>query len=108
MVLPLNGFGSANLILICGWFLLFTSGAHIGIVAGIVTVYTGIEENSVDGPTHCSVIFVFFLLSYRNLINIKKRISARYFLKKKTITEKKSLPKKKNYFIAKTRLLSLL
>ena len=42
MVLPLNGFGSANLILICG-LLLFANGACIGAIAGIAVFYTGME-----------------------------------------------------------------
>ena len=43
MVLPVNGFNSANLILICGQLLLFANSACAGIVAGIAVVYTGIE-----------------------------------------------------------------
>ena len=43
MVLLVNGFGSANLILICGWLLLFTNGAHVGIIAGVAVVYIGME-----------------------------------------------------------------
>ena len=41
-VLPLNGFGSANLILICGW-LMPLNGARVGVVAGVAVVYTGME-----------------------------------------------------------------
>ena len=43
MVLPLNGFGSANLILICGRLLICINGACAGVVAGVAVVYTGIE-----------------------------------------------------------------
>ena len=43
MVLPLNGFGSANLIVICGWLLIYINGARAGVVAGVAVVYTGIE-----------------------------------------------------------------
>ena len=65
VVLLLNSFGSTNLILICGWLLLFANGACTGVVAGIVIVYTGIEKNSIDGPACCSAIVAFFLLSLR-------------------------------------------
>ena len=41
-VLPLNGFGSANLILICGRLTPW-NGARAGVVAGAAVVYTGIE-----------------------------------------------------------------
>ena len=43
MVFPLNGFGSANLILICGQLLICINGARAGIIAGVAVVYTGIE-----------------------------------------------------------------
>ena len=43
MVLPLNGFGSANLILICGWLLICINGACAGVIAGVAVVYTGME-----------------------------------------------------------------
>ena len=43
VVLPLNSFGSANLILICGQFLIWINGARTGVVAGVAVVYTGIE-----------------------------------------------------------------
>ena len=43
MVLPLNGFGSANLILICGRLLICINGAYAGVVAGVAVVYMGIE-----------------------------------------------------------------
>ena len=43
VVLPLNGFGSASLILICGWLLLCANGAHVGAIAGVAVVYTDIE-----------------------------------------------------------------
>ena len=43
VVLPLNGFSSANLILIfCRW-LICIYGAHAGVIAGVAVVYTGIE-----------------------------------------------------------------
>ena len=42
-VLPLNGFGSANLILICGRLLICINGACAGVIAGVAVVYTGIE-----------------------------------------------------------------
>ena len=43
VVLPLNGFGSANLILICGQLLICINGAYAGVVARVAVVYTGIE-----------------------------------------------------------------
>ena len=43
MVLPLNGFGSANLILICGQLLICINGACTGVIAGVAVVYMGIE-----------------------------------------------------------------
>ena len=43
VVLPLNGFDSANLILICSWLLIYINGAFTGVVAGVAVVYTGIE-----------------------------------------------------------------
>ena len=43
MVLPVNGFSSANLIFISGQLLLLANYASAGIVAGIAVVYTGIE-----------------------------------------------------------------
>ena len=43
MVLPVNGFGSINLIFICSQLLLFANDAYVGVVAGIALVYTGIE-----------------------------------------------------------------
>ena len=43
MALPVNSFGSANLILICGRLLLFANGACAGTVAGVAVVYMGIE-----------------------------------------------------------------
>ena len=42
-MLPLNGFGSANLILICGRLLMCINDAHTGVVAAVAVVYTGIE-----------------------------------------------------------------
>ena len=42
-MLPLNGFGSANLILICGRLLMCINGAHLGVIAGVAVVYTDIE-----------------------------------------------------------------
>ena len=42
-MLPLNGFSSANLILICGWLLICINGARAGVIAGVAVVYTGIE-----------------------------------------------------------------
>ena len=48
MVLPLNGFGYVNSILIYVQFLL-TNEACAGAVAGIS--YTGMNKNSMDGPT---------------------------------------------------------
>ena len=42
-VLPLNGFGSANLILICGRLLMCINGARASVVAGVAVVYTGFE-----------------------------------------------------------------
>ena len=43
VVLPLNGFGSADLVLICGWLLLCINCACTGVVARVAVVYTGIE-----------------------------------------------------------------
>ena len=43
VVLPVNGFGCAYLILICSQLLLFASGAYVGIIAGVAVVYRGIE-----------------------------------------------------------------
>ena len=43
VVLPVNGFGSASLVLICGQLLLFAVGACTGIIAGVAMGYTGIE-----------------------------------------------------------------
>ena len=42
-MLPLNSFGSANLILICGQLLICINGARMGVVAGVAVVYTGME-----------------------------------------------------------------
>ena len=64
MVLLLNGFGSANLIQICGWFLFFANGACTGVIAGVIVIYMVIEKNSEDGSACCSAIFAFFLLSF--------------------------------------------
>ena len=63
MVLPLNGFGSTNLILICGQ-LLFANGACVDVIAGVVLVYMAIEKNSEDGAAFCPTIVAFFLLSF--------------------------------------------
>ena len=43
MVLPFNGFGFANLILICSQLLICINGARAGNIAGVVVVYAGIE-----------------------------------------------------------------
>ena len=43
MLLPVNGFDSVNLILICGWLLLLANGAHTSIILGVAVVYMGIE-----------------------------------------------------------------
>ena len=43
VVLPLNGFGSTNLILICGRLLLCINGLHAGVVAGVAVIYMGIQ-----------------------------------------------------------------
>ena len=51
MVLLLNGFSFANLILICSWFLLFANEVHTSVLASVV-IYTGIEKNSIDSPIH--------------------------------------------------------
>ena len=59
MVLLLNGFGSTSLILICGHFLL-ANGACMGVIAGVIVVYMGIEKNSIYGPACCSAIVAFF------------------------------------------------
>ena len=57
VVLPLNSFSSASLILIYGQFLL-TNGAWVGFVAGFS--YTGIEKNSMDGPSCYSAVIPSF------------------------------------------------
>ena len=71
IVLPLNGFGSTNLILICFQFLLFANKVRLGAVADIVVVYTCIEKNYMDGPECYSAIAAFFLLSFRNKMKKK-------------------------------------
>ena len=43
MVLLLNGFGSANLILICSQLLICINGSRTGVIAGDAVIYTGIE-----------------------------------------------------------------
>ena len=60
MVLPLNDFSSANLILIYGWFLLFSNKACVGIISGVVAVYMGMKKSSMDGLEYCSAIIAFF------------------------------------------------
>ena len=60
MILPLNGFGSTNLIPFYGWFLLFANGASAGIVASVCVIYMGIEKNSMDGPACCYAVVAFF------------------------------------------------
>ena len=65
-------FSSANLKLICSWFLL-ANGVCVGVIASVV-IYKGVEKNSVDCPIYCSAIIssFCFLLGFRELINIKK------------------------------------
>ena len=60
VVLPFNGFGSANLIFICGQLLICINSAHAGVVAGVAVVYTGVEYKRMEGPACCSVIIAFF------------------------------------------------
>ena len=43
MILPLNGFDSTSLILICGWLLLCANVARTGIIAGVAVIYMDIE-----------------------------------------------------------------
>ena len=43
VVLPVNGFGSASLIIIYGYLLLFANSARASVVAGVAEGYTGIE-----------------------------------------------------------------
>ena len=43
VLLPLNGFAFANLILICSQLLICINGAQAGVIAGVVVVYTSIE-----------------------------------------------------------------
>ena len=60
----------------------------MGIIAGIVGAYIGIEKNSVDGPACCSTIASSFILSFRKLINIKNYIiiySAECYQKRKIL-----------------------
>ena len=63
VVLPLNGFGSTYLILICGQFLL-ANGACMGIVTSIIVVCMGIEENSMHGPAHFLLLFPLFYQAF--------------------------------------------
>ena len=72
MVLPLNGFGSINLILICSQFLLFAYGACVAGISGVVVIYSGIEKNSMDSLACYSAIVISFLLGFRILVNVKK------------------------------------
>ena len=72
MVLPVNSFGSASLILICGRLLLLANSAHMGIIAGVAVVYIGIEYKPVDVPACCSVIFAFYLLNFGKQLNTEK------------------------------------
>ena len=60
MVLSLNKLSPTNLILICSQFLL-ANGECMGIIAGIVVIYTGIKKNSMDSPEFCSAIIVSFI-----------------------------------------------
>ena len=60
VVLPVNGFGSDNLILICSWLLLFANGAYTGVIASIAVIYTGIEQNPMDSPACYSVNIAFY------------------------------------------------
>ena len=60
---------NANACSIAHQFLL-ANGASMGVCAGIVVIYMGIEKNSVDGPACCSAIVASFLLSFRKLKNI--------------------------------------
>ena len=43
VVLPLNSFGSANLILICSQLLICINGARTGVITGVAVVYMAIE-----------------------------------------------------------------
>ena len=43
MALPVNGFGFASLILICGQLWLFANSAHVGVITSVAVVYMGIE-----------------------------------------------------------------
>ena len=90
VVLPLNGFGSTNLILIFGQ-LLFAFEACTGVIAGLIVICKGREKNSMDGPACCSTIVFFFLLSFKKLINIRNIMiyQARYFKKKEYYAKKK-------------------
>ena len=71
IVSPLNGFGSINLILICGHFLL-DNGACMGVVAGVIIIYTGIKKNSVDGLTCCSALPLLFFFKLYKVKKYKK------------------------------------
>ena len=73
VVLLLNGFGFACLILICGQ-LLFANGACMGIVVGvIVVVYMGMEKNSMDDLAYCSTIIASYFTKLK-ITNKYKRI----------------------------------
>ena len=73
VVLPLNGFGSTSLILICGQ-LLFANGACMGIIVGvIVVVYMGMEKSSVDDLAYCSAIIASYSTKLK-ITNKYKRI----------------------------------
>ena len=65
VVLPLKGFGAANLLQICSWFLLFANGARTGIIAGVVVIYMAIKKNSINGLAYCSAIMAYFLLKFK-------------------------------------------
>ena len=43
VVLPVNGFGSTYLILICSQLLLFAKGACTSVITCVALVYIGIE-----------------------------------------------------------------
>ena len=37
----------------------------MGVIAGVVVIYTSMEKNSIDCPLGCSTIIALFKLSFR-------------------------------------------
>ena len=75
--IALNGFGSTYLVLICGQFLL-ANGVYMGLVAGIVVVYIGIKENSMDSPSCCSAIIASYFTNIKKINKYNKKYNYLY------------------------------